>query len=131
MKKGAFYSSSYRARMVAQHAAEEPPPPRPIKVFWDTRVKHHEKKLYLLASVLSAFVVVGLYALLIPHPRVYTQQDIDLAVQSSLVNMPPGPSAASRAYAVIRPSVVRVSQLEKEKDSEELAVKGIGTGVII
>ena len=112
MKKGAFYSSSYRARMVAQQAAvEEPPPPSPIRVFWDKRVKRHEKKLYLLGSVLSALVVVGLYAALVPRPPVYTQRDIDMAVQSSLVHMPPGPSAASRAYAVIRPSVVRVSQL--------------------
>ena len=132
MKKGAFYSSSYRSRLVAQQAAaEEPPPPSPIRVFWDKRVKPHEKKLYLLGSVLSALIVVGLYAVLVPRPRVYTQRDIDLAVQSSLGKMPPGPSAASRAYAVIRPSVVRVSQLEKEKDSDVLSVKGVGTGVII
>lgn len=133
MKKGAFYSSSYRSRLVAQQAAaaEEPQPPNPIRVFWDKRIKHHEKKLYLLGSVLSALIVVGLYAVLIPRPRVYTQRDIDLAVQSTLTKMPPGPSAASRAYAVIRPSVVRVSQLEKKKDSDELAVKGVGTGVII
>lgn len=133
MKKGAFYSSSSRARMIAQQAAAdaEPPPPSAFKVFWDTRVKRHEKKLALLGSVLSALLVVGLYALLVPRPREYTQRDIDLAVQSSLVNMPPGPSAASRAYAIIRPSVVRVNQLEKEKDSDELAVKGVGTGVII
>ncbi len=132
MKKGAFYSSSYRSRLIAQQAvADEPPPPSAIRVFWDTRVKRHEKKLYLLGSVLSALVVIGLYALLVPRPHVYTQHDIDQAVLSSLSNMPPGPSAASRAYAVIRPSVVRVSQLEKEKDSDELAVKGVGTGVII
>ena len=133
MKKGAFYSSSSRARMAAQQAAAdaEPPPPSAIKVFWDTRLKRHEKKLVLLGSLLSALLVVGFYALLVPRPREYTQRDIDLAVQSSLVNMPPGPSAASRAYAIIRPSVVRVNQLEKEKDSDELAVKGVGTGVII
>ena len=132
MKKGAFYSSSYRSRLVAQQtAAEEPPPPSPIRVFWDKRVRPHEKKLYLLGSVLSAVIVVGLYAVLVPRPRVYTQHDIDRAVQSTLEKMPPGPSAASRAYAIIRPSVVRVSQLEKKKDSDDLAVKGVGTGVII
>lgn len=132
MKKGAFYSSSYRSRIVAQQAVvAEPPPPSPIRVFWDKRIKHHEKKLYFLGSMLSALVVVGLYAVLVPRPRVYTQRDIDQAVQSSMTNMPPGPSAASRAYAIIRPSVVRVSQLEKAKDSDILSVKGMGTGVII
>lgn len=123
MKKGAFYSSSYRSRIVAQQAVvAEPPPPSPIRVFWDKRIKHHEKKLYFLGSMLSALVVVGLYAVLVPRPRVYTQRDIDQAVQSSMTNMPPGPSAASRAYAIIRPSVVRVSQLEKAKDRDRKSV---------
>jgi S1-C subfamily serine protease len=32
---------------------------------------------------------------------------------------------------MVRPSVVRVNQLEKEKDSDEMEVKGVGTGVVI
>ncbi len=135
MKKGAFYSSSSRSRMLAREAVEAQeaaaPEPSAVRVFWNKHATRHEKKLLIVSSVLSAFLVIGLYALLVPQPRQYTQHDIDLAVRSTLESLPPGPSAASKAYAVIRPSVVRVNQLEKEKDSDELAIKGVGTGVII
>jgi S1-C subfamily serine protease len=133
MKRGAFYSSSSRSRPSTPLAdeVEAPPPPGPIRVFWNNFAQRHDKKLYLAGSVLSALVVVGLYALLVPQARQYTQRDIDYAVQMSLEHMPPRPSAASRAYAIIRPSVVRVSQLEKKKDSDDVMVRGVGTGVII
>jgi S1-C subfamily serine protease len=137
MKKGAFYSSSSRARMrlgqADPFAAEvtTPPPPGRLRVFWDKRIARHEKKLMAATGALSAIVVLGLYALVVPGPREYTQHDIDLAVRSTLESLPPEPSASARAYEVIRPSVVRVNQLEKEKDSEEVTVKGVGTGVII
>src|SRR5689334_7121838 len=138
MKKGAFYSSSSRARTRLKPGQtdpfmepEPPPPPSRLKVFWNTRIARHEKKLMAATGALSAIVVLVLYTLLIPGARQYTQHDIDLAVRSTLESLPPEPSRAAMAYEVIRPSVVRVNQLEKEKDSEEVTIKGVGTGVII
>ena len=146
MKRKALYSSSRGDRSgrpgPVRLASIEPipdpvVPPKPpgriargagrIKAFY----KRREKWFGLLASAAVAILALILFQAFVPGARNYTQHDIDLAVRSTLEHIPEPPSAASRAYAVIRPSVVRVNQLEKEKDSDELSVKGVGTGVII
>ena len=102
-----------------------------LRARWRQFAARREKSLLVISTAATALLAVAIYLTLIPHARQYTQHDIDLAVRSTLEKLPPGPSAASKAYAVIRPSVVRVNQLEKEKDSDEVTVKGVGTGVII
>ncbi len=66
-----------------------------------------------------------------PPPRQISQRDIDAAVLHTLETAPL-PSAAARAYEVIRPSVVRVRGFghpgsQKDEDSET----SVGSGVVI
>ena len=146
MKRKALYSSSrgdrsgragpVRLAEVAQILEPELPPAPPSRLSRGvTRVKgfykRREKWFGLLASGLVAILALVLFQAFVPGARNYTQHDIDLAVRSTLEHIPEPPSKASRAYAVIRPSVVRINQLEKGKDTDELEVKGVGTGVII
>ena len=150
MKKKALYSSARRASPLgpARAASAYTPPPSavleepvapPAPPSWFARqitrfkglVRRREKLFLVAASAAVAVAALFIYMALMPGARNYTQHDIDLAVRSTLEHTPQPPSVASRAYAVIRPSVVRVNQLEKEKGSDELVTKGVGTGVII
>ncbi|HSV93372.1 MAG TPA: trypsin-like peptidase domain-containing protein [Desulfobacterales bacterium] len=65
-----------------------------------------------------------------PAPRVLTQKDIDAAVLHTLATRAL-PSAAARAYEVVRPSVVRVNGLGHDHEGEEDSVRGTGSGVVI
>ena len=65
-----------------------------------------------------------------PVPRMPTQKDIDAAVLHTLATRAL-PSAAARAYDVIRPSVVRVNGLGHDHEGEEDSVRGTGSGVVI
>lgn len=69
------------------------------------------------AAALAALLAVGLQSLLRPVATPPTQDDIDAAVRYSLENRPPEPSTASKAYDVIRPSVVLVRRLRGDADA--------------
>ncbi len=76
-------------------------------------------------------LLVYLHAAMQPAPQKLTQGDIDAAVLHTLETKPI-PSAAARAYEIIRPSVVRVRGLghagsDKDADTET----GVGSGVVI
>jgi S1-C subfamily serine protease len=96
-------------------------------------------QLYLLWSavgLLALLLAISLSLSLRPAPRKLTQNDINAAVLKTLETTTL-PSAAAKAYDIIRPSVVRVVGLgkekEKEKDKErkEDADRSVGTGVVI
>lgn len=76
-----------------------------------------------------ALLVVLTNALTTPSTRQLTQEDINAAVLHALQHNTL-PSAAAKAYEVIRPAVVRVRRLEPNKQGE-YAEKGVGTGVVI
>ena len=59
-----------------------------------------------------------------------TQQDIEDAVQKALETVPL-PSQATRAYEIIRPSVVRVRGFGTGRDGIENTEVGVGSGVVI
>lgn len=80
----------------------------------------------LASALLAALLAFGLYAIVTPADRKLTQDDIDAAVLHTLKRQPPGPSQASRAYDVIRPSVVLVRRLGEDKD-EKAATVGEGS----
>ena len=80
----------------------------------------------LLAAALA--VSVGLMSQRLA-PRALTQEDIDAAVLRTLTTQPL-PSASARAAEKIRPAVVRVTSLEKNRKGEEEET-GVGTGVVI
>ncbi len=79
-------------------------------------------------GILSAFAALLLYQTIAPNSsRSLTQRDLAAAIER-LASAPPEPSIAAQAYAVIRPSVVRVVVTLASSTREP---DGVGTGVII
>jgi len=74
-------------------------------------------------------VLAALFAAWPVPPRALTQEDIDAAVMRTLENNTL-PSRMSKAFDVIRPSVVRVRGLGKDEMGEEVE-QSVGTGVVI
>lgn len=89
----------------------------------------HQRLLWVAAGGLLALLLTFMYAAITPSTRQITQEDIRAAVLHTLETNTL-PSAAAKAYEVIRPSIVRVRGLEPDKDGEETE-KSIGTGVVI
>lgn len=140
MKKAPLYSRSPRrtgpaapapapAPDVSPAAATHPAAPSPVAVW-------HAMPLWALAGALVAVAAMLLVVRLGPGQRVITQDDIDAAVRSSL-EKEPLPSAATKAFQAILPSVVRVVGLMDDHDTgednpEERAMqRALGTGVVI
>jgi S1-C subfamily serine protease len=84
------------------------------------------------AGGLFVLLLASLYATLQrPPARQITQRDIDAAVLHTLETKPL-PSAAARAYEVVRPSVVRVRGLGRHDSNKDEDVEtGVGSGVVI
>ena len=117
----------------APHPADPPPPPdrrSPLRSGL-TFLSRHRRLLLVAASVVAASLLFWLPTALTPAPRQLTQRDIDAAVLHTLETQPL-PSAAARAYEIIRPSVVRVRGFghhgSTEEDDKET---GVGSGVVI
>ncbi|HSQ02763.1 MAG TPA: trypsin-like peptidase domain-containing protein [Burkholderiales bacterium] len=91
-------------------------------------LRRHERALWLAASALIALSFVLGHSALTPVPQTLTQQDIDAAVLHT-VKTKTLPSAATRAYEIIRHSVVRVRGLNEDPADE--AEKSVGSGVVI
>ena len=86
-----------------------------------------------VTTLLALLLVLSLSASLRPIPRSLTQKDINAAVLKTLATSSL-PSPVARAYAVIRPSVVRVvgqTKPRREKDGSDSAERSVGTGVVI
>ena len=80
---------------------------------------------------LVVLLLVALYTAMKPPPREITQRDIDAAVLHTLETKLL-PSAAARAYEVIRPSVVRVRGFgHRDTEGDEDTETGVGSGVVI
>jgi len=88
------------------------------------------RPIFLVAiSVLITLGAMFLYNTTQPPPQRLTQRDINAAVERALATAKPKPSYASKAYEIIRPSVVRVQTLVTKNEGK--AEGAIGTGVII
>src|SRR5450755_4422001 len=74
-----------------------------------------ERPLWLLAGLLIAAAVIGIYSTTHVAPRALTQKDIDDAVLHTLETAQL-PSFAAKAFEAVRPSVVRVVGLGPEPD---------------
>jgi S1-C subfamily serine protease len=91
----------------------------------------HERLLLVVAGGIFALLLASLHAAMKPPLREITQRDIDAAVLHTLETKPL-PSAAARAYEVIRPSVVRVRGLGHQgRDEGQDIETGVGSGVVI
>jgi len=87
----------------------------------------------LIAGFLACCLLLALIFALHPNQQRLTQKDIDAAVLHTLKNTTL-PSPATRAYATILPSVVRVSGYDKNKEGKDAGKEvqhGVGTGVVI
>ena len=116
-----------------------PPPPPPevaaqsrLAVLWRrlNRVYVRYRYVFLATAVaLIALATIVLYDLTREAPQRLTQRDIDFAVGRALESAAPGPSYASQAYQVIRPSLVQVQVRSARSDS---ATEGnLGSGFIV
>ena len=86
--------------------------------------------LFLVAiGVVAAFAAILLFNAANPPPRQLTQRDINVAVSRAMASATPAPSYESRAYEVIRPSLVRVTATSSE-NSHTTGV-AVGSGVVI
>jgi S1-C subfamily serine protease len=145
MRKTALYSSSRHPRggswsgrpelpgkPQAAEKAQENSAAAPPAGRWRAIGQRHERALLIGAGGLIAMFAVLLYSAITPSPQVFTQNDIDAAVEYTLENREREPAPAARAYALVRPSVVRVENMSaSEEDENEFSQRGVGTGVII
>ncbi len=145
MKRAALYSSSRpRSEHATGRAGPAPaadPSPRSTPLLQSTSPPRRaflrlllDRLPRLLPLTAAASIAAGLFLAgqhwRAPAPRVPTQKDIDAAVLHTLATRAL-PSAAARAYEVVRPSVVRVNGLGHDHEGEEDSVRGTGSGVVI
>ena len=91
---------------------------------------NNPRLLWVVIGLLALFLGATLTSTLRAPPRALTQKDIDAAVLKTLETKQL-PSAAAKAYAVIRPSVVRVMGYDRDNDGKENIQSSVGTGVVI
>jgi serine protease DegQ len=92
--------------------------------------QRYERILRVGAAGGLALLIVLTHAVFMTAPREITQKDIDSAVLHTLETTTL-PSAATKAYEVIRPAIVRVRRMESDEKSGEDKERGVGTGVVI
>ena len=144
MRKTTLYSSSRRSTLPApiqqrsdnttpdtELDREQPLPP--IAAASSSSVREFCRRHARALSAVCVLLGVTLFAVsyeLKPTTREITQEDINAAVLHTLeTNVLP--SATSKAYEIIRPSVVRVRRLEPGKNGGEDKETGVGSGVVI
>jgi S1-C subfamily serine protease len=137
MRKPALYSSSRRSGDRVQLSPPEVSPGRPepsavepstapLTPFWSLR---SPRAMWSAMALLAALLVVSVIWRPSSGANALTQKDIDAAVLRTLTTQAL-PSATARAAEKIRPSVVRVAGLAKNKKGEEIETS-VGTGVVI
>jgi S1-C subfamily serine protease len=143
MKKIALYSSSrptQGGRQLPSPSAHQKAPEKAAdgsfsqvvssrRQRWRQLCQRYERILWVGAAGGLALLIVLTHAVFMPATREITQKDIDSAVLHTLETTTL-PSAATKAYEVIRPSIVRVRRMEQDESGEDKE-KGVGTGVVI
>jgi S1-C subfamily serine protease len=142
MKRTTLYSTSSRGRTAHRtpppaRAGEPDAPAQPASTpaaapprRWRGALKRLERPLLVSIGAVAVLALVMAQASMAPKPQVLKQDDIDAAVRHSLETKPL-PSWASKAYEVVRPSVVKVRDYEAGEDGREDLERGVGTGVVI
>ena len=132
MRKPALYSRSPLSDPAAVAEPVVPGPSPAVPGAWRQRLARAalDPRLIwgMLALVLSLLLAV-LWRQAAQPPRALTQKDIDAAVLRTLTTQSL-PSRAARAADKIRPSVVRVVAMAKNRHGE-MVQQGVGSGVVI
>jgi S1-C subfamily serine protease len=139
MRKPAFYSSSRRSRDLLASMASvvegdpgqpEGAPVAPLRQSsrW-RRWGRSPRVMWSAMALLAVLLGVSWYGPFASRAPALTQKDIDAAVLRTLTTQVL-PSATARAAEKIRPSVVRVAGVTKNKKGEEVE-SSVGTGVVI
>src|SRR5436190_8241927 len=127
MKKVALYSSSNRSRKAqstatsSAAAADGTPSQEPVAATPGRLRRFYsrfERSILIVAGALFAVTLVVTYAKTRPEAHEYTQKDIDAAVLHTLENNQL-PSMATKAFAAIEPSIVRVMGYGPEGTDDE------------
>ncbi len=138
MRRPALYSSSRAPRAGTDNTlpdqqagpAQAAALPPPGKRRWGRLSWHDPRLLWAVIGLMALLLIATLAAVLSTGQRPLTQKDIDAAVLKTLETAQI-PSATSRAYEAIRPSVVRVTGYVKDKKTQEDVERSVGTGVVI
>ena len=130
MRKATLYSSSSRSAAPERSSAPPPAPAPQKKAPARQFCAKHRAPLLFAAGVVITASLVALHAALAPETRALAQEEIDAAVLRTLQNNAL-PSRLTKAYEVIRPSVVRVRGLGTDEESGEEVERSTGTGVVI
>ncbi len=114
--------------------APKPAPPSASRLRrWRAQLKRLDwtdhRLLWAVIALMALSMALTQGLMLSQQPRALTQKDIDAAVLNTLETQVL-PSAASRAYEAIRPSVVRVMGMGLDKEGKE-EQRSVGTGVVI
>ena len=145
MKKVALYSSSRPAQNGRQLPTDPKQPQTSGKSVesspnqatrssnrerWRNFFRRYDRILWVGAAAGLAMLIVLTHALFMPPTREITQEDIDSAVLHTLETTTL-PSAAAKAYEIVRQSIVRVRRMEPDEKGGEDKEKGVGSGVVI
>src|SRR5215471_10026355 len=145
MKKVALYSSSRPAQNGRQLPTDPKQPQTSGKSVesspnqatrsshrerWRNFFRRYDRILWVGAAAGLAMLIVLTHAVFMPPTREITQEDIDSAVLHTLETTTL-PSAAAKAYEIVRPSIVRVQRMEPDEKGGEDKEKGVGSGVVI
>jgi serine protease DegQ len=132
MRKPVLYSSSQRPPRLA--LLDDPAPLEAAEVAADqpgrlAMAARSPQAVWAALALLAALLLVTVWQGQRQIAPPITQKDIDAAVLRTLTTQKL-PSAIARAAEKIRPSVVRVTALEKNRKGEELETS-VGSGVVI
>jgi len=145
MKKVALYSSSRPAQNGGQLRTDPKQPQTSGKSVesspnqatrssnrerWRSFLRRYDRILWVGAAAGLAMLIVLTHAVFMPPTREITQEDIDSAVLHTLETTTL-PSAAAKAYEIVRQSIVRVRRMEPDEKGGEDKEKGVGSGVVI
>jgi S1-C subfamily serine protease len=141
MKRPALYSAARPPRdtplPARSRAPQEPPaesaapvaPTRPGRI--RSFVARHDRSLLFTAGILLALTLFVVRDRMQPDQRELVQDDIDGAVLHTLENKTL-PSRATKAAAVVMPSVVRVRGYDEDDEpGAGERMNGVGSGVVI
>ncbi len=132
MRRPALYSQSSPVTPAAEAPTAEPAAAVARQRWWKRRPSASDPRaLWAAITLLSLALVAGMASIwLQPGQRKLTQEDINAAVLKTLETTTL-PSPATKAWAAIAPSVVRVTSYETGNTQRDIQENGVGSGVVI